>query len=143
MHCTSVGKTLVASLPDEKFEQIIRAKRFARHNDNTIVSVGALKKELARVREQGYALDDEEDELGVRCVGVPVFDGNHQVVAAMSVAGAVECIPLERIQNLVDMLNQAASDVSVQLRSHRADSFRAPDSPARPSDDMLARKACP
>jgi DNA-binding IclR family transcriptional regulator len=104
-------------LPEEQFNQLIGAKRFARHNENTIVTVRGLKRELARVREQGYALDDEEDELGLRCIGTPIFDAEHKTVAAVSVAGTTADIPLDRVQNLAATLRQAADEISRRFQS--------------------------
>jgi len=123
VNCTGVGKALAACLPEEQFEQLITAQRFARHNDNTIVTVAGLKKELWKVREQGYALDDEEDEIGVRCVGVPVLDSKQQAVAAISVAGTTQLIPLERVESLATSLKQTASEISFQIRSPRGEDF--------------------
>ena len=115
INCTGVGKALAAFLPDAQFDAVIASQHFARHNDNTIVTVRRLKRELARVREQGWALDDEEDEIGVRCVGVPILGGNQQALAAISLAGTTEQIPLDRVHGLVLALKQTASDISQQL----------------------------
>ena len=123
VNCTGVGKALAAYLPEEQFEHLITAQRFARHNDNTIVTVAGLKKELCKVREQGYALDDEEDEIGVRCVGVPILDSNHQAFAAISLAGTTQLIPLERVESLANSLKQTASEISFQIRSPRGEDF--------------------
>ena len=127
VNCTGVGKALAAYLPAEQFEQLITAQRFARHNDNTIVTVPGLKKELSKVREQGYALDDEEDEIGVRCVGVPILDSNRQAFAAISLAGTTQLIPLERVEGLANSLKQTASEISFQIRAPRGEEFGGTD----------------
>ena len=121
VNCTGVGKALAAFLPEEQFEKLITAQRFARHNDNTIVTIAGLKRELSKVREQGYALDDEEDEIGVRCVGVPILDSLQRALAAISVAGTTELIPLDRVQSLANSLKQTASEISFQLTSPRGE----------------------
>jgi DNA-binding IclR family transcriptional regulator len=115
INCTGVGKALAAFLPAGQFEELITAKRFARHNENTIVTIGGLKRELAKVREQGYAVDDEEDELGVRCIGVPVFDGQQQTIGAISLAGTTEQISLDRVRTLAEALKRACAEISAQL----------------------------
>ncbi len=125
LNCTGVGKALAAYLPEEQFERLITAQRFARHNDNTIVTVPGLKKELYKVREQGYALDDEEDEIGVRCVGVPILDSHQQAFAAISLAGTTQLIPLERVASLANSLKQTASEISFQIRNPRGDELGA------------------
>ena len=114
---------MAAFLPEEQFEKLITAQRFARHNDNTIVTIQGLKRELSKVREQGYALDDEEDEIGVRCVGVPILDGHQRALAAISVAGTTELIPLDRVERLANSLKQTASEISFQLRPPRGGDF--------------------
>jgi DNA-binding IclR family transcriptional regulator len=115
VNCTGVGKALVAFLPGDQFAEVITAKRFARHNENTIVTIASLKKELAKIRDQGYALDNEEDELGVRCIGVPVFDSHQRLIAAMSLAGTTEQIMIDRVPMLARALKQASSEISLQL----------------------------
>jgi DNA-binding IclR family transcriptional regulator len=119
INCTGVGKALVAFLSEEQFDQLATAKSFARHNENTIVTLRGLKRELARVRELGYALDDEEDEIGLRCIGTPIFDSEHGTVGAVSVAGTTEDIPLERVQNLASALKETATDISLRFQSGR------------------------
>ena len=79
VHCTSLGKCLVAYLPDEQVDRLINDRGLLRHNEHTIVSPERLKQELARTRALGYAVDDEEEELGGRCVGAPVWDRDGRV----------------------------------------------------------------
>jgi IclR family transcriptional regulator, KDG regulon repressor len=119
INCSGVGKALVAFLPEDQFNQLIGVKRLAKHNENTIVTIRSLKRELALVREQGYALDDEEDELGLRCIGTPIFDAEHKTVAAVSVAGTTEDIPLERVRALAVILRQTADEISRRVQSVR------------------------
>jgi len=115
VNCTGVGKALIAFLPEDEFEQVIRAKGFPRHNDRTLISTSALKRELAEVRQLGYAFDDEEDESGLRCVGAPIFDAHQRTVAAVSVAGTTSQIPLERVPALAGTVKQAAEAISERL----------------------------
>ncbi len=119
INCSGVGKALVAFLPEEQFNQLIGVKRLAKHNENTIVTIRGLKRDLARVRELGYSLDDEEDELGLRCIGTPIFDAEHKAIAAVSVAGTVENIPLDRVQVLAAALRQTADEISRRVQSVR------------------------
>lgn len=120
INCTGVGKALVAFLSEDQFNQLTRATSFARHNENTIVTFRGLKRELARVRELGYALDDEEDEIGLRCIGTPIFDAEHGTVGAVSVAGTTEDIPLDRVPNLACTLKETATEISLRFQSGRA-----------------------
>jgi DNA-binding IclR family transcriptional regulator len=115
INCTGVGKALIAFLSEDEFGEQIRTKGFARHNENTITSVARLKRELAQVRERGYAVDDEEDEIGVRCIGAPIFGDSSRTVAAISVAGTTHQIPLERVPALAAMVKQTAAAISSRL----------------------------
>ena len=133
INCTGVGKALVAFLSDEQFGQIITVKHFARHNDNTIVTIRGLKKELARVRKQGYALDDEEDEIGLRCIGAPVFDARQRVVAAISLAATTEQMPIDRVPTLATALRQTALEISTQLKSLSGEDCVGPEAVPRPA----------
>ncbi|MGH7970957.1 MAG: IclR family transcriptional regulator [Limisphaerales bacterium] len=109
---TGVGKALIAFLPKDSFDQHIRGKVLAKHNDQTIVSFRGLEKELARVRELGYSFDDEEDEIGLRCVGAPIFDYNKAVIAGLSVAGTISQLPLELVSDVAERVKQTAADIS-------------------------------
>lgn len=117
INCSGVGKALVAFLPDDQFNQMMGAKRLSKHNENTIVTIREFRRDLVLVRERGYALDDEEDELGLRCIGTPIFDGDHNPIAAVSVAGTIEDIPLDRVQILAGTLRQTADEISRRLQS--------------------------
>jgi DNA-binding IclR family transcriptional regulator len=112
VNCTGVGKALIAFLPRDLFDQQIRGKVLAKHNDQTIVSVRGLERELARVRERGYSFDDEEDEIGLRCIGAPIIDYNKAVIAALSVAGTVSQLPLELVPDIAAKVKQTAADIS-------------------------------
>jgi len=72
LHCTGMGKALISNWNDTELERLAQERTLPRHNDNTISSVKRLKDELATVRRLGYAIDDEEDVLGFRCVGASV-----------------------------------------------------------------------
>jgi DNA-binding IclR family transcriptional regulator len=117
VHSTGVGKALVAYISEEELALIAKVKGFPRRNDNTITTLGALKRELAQVRTLGYSMDDEEDEIGGRCIGAPVFDGNWVVVAAISVAGPAGEIPNERIPELANSVKRTAARISAHLSS--------------------------
>ena len=89
-------------MPEEKLDELISVRGLPRHNENTIVSGRKLKQQLLQVRACGYALDDEEEEIGLRCVGVPVFDHEGRVVAAISVSGTTAQIHSDNLTALAD-----------------------------------------
>jgi DNA-binding IclR family transcriptional regulator len=115
VNCTGVGKVLLAFLPEDELDHLLRTKEFARHNSRTIISKSALRRELKRVKQLGYALDNEEDEPGVRCIGAPVFDENGKAAAAISVAGTTSQIGIDRVPNLARQVKRAARGVSSRL----------------------------
>jgi DNA-binding IclR family transcriptional regulator len=115
VHCTSLGKCLVAHLPDEQVDRLINDRGLLRHNEHTIVSPERLKQELARTRALGYAVDDEEEELGGRCVGAPVWDRDGRVVAAVSVAGGIDQITADTLATIAAQVMAAAMAISKEL----------------------------
>jgi len=88
-HHTSSGKAILAYLPGEQVKKIVESVGLPKFTRNTITSLGALKKELAEVRQRGYATDDEETAVGIRGAGAPIFDSNGNVVASVAVGGPV------------------------------------------------------
>jgi DNA-binding IclR family transcriptional regulator len=122
VNCSGVGKALIAFLSDEEFEQQFKTKGLAKHNENTTVSITKLKRELERVRTLGYALDDEEDEIGFRCIGAPVFGCTKKVVAAISVAGTTVQIPNEDVVHIARVVKHAAAQISMQLGCRQEES---------------------
>ena len=117
LHCTALGKTLLAYLPETDMERLIADQGLIRYNDNTISSIGQLKRELQMIRLRGYALDDEEEEIGVRCMGAPIFNANREAVAAVSVVGNSGLISEENLSYLNRELSEAASRITEQVRS--------------------------
>jgi DNA-binding IclR family transcriptional regulator len=119
LHCTGLGKALIAYLPASEVDDIVQARGLGRHNENTISNPKRFREELERVTRMGYALDDEEDELGMRCIGVPVFGRSGRPVAAISIAGTTSEIVPENIASLVADLKRTAARVGAAI----ADSF--------------------
>lgn len=114
-HCTGVGKALIAYLPAEELDRLLRESGLPRHNDRTIASPLELKDELAQVRRRGYSLDDEEDEVGFRCIGAPVFDHRGAAIAAISVVGSTAQIRQDNLPRLASKVIQTASAISREL----------------------------
>jgi DNA-binding IclR family transcriptional regulator len=114
-HCTGVGKALIAYLEDEELDLLIKEHGLPRHNENTIVSVRKLKAQLAEVRKLGYSVEHEEDEIGLLCIGCPLFDNTGKVVAAISVSGTVSQIPPENFPKVVEKVKQTAATISQHL----------------------------
>lgn len=116
-HSTAVGKVLLAGLCDEEVDALLARTGLRAHTPRTITDPARLRSELEQVRVRGYAVDDEEEETGVRCVAVPVLDGA-AVLAAMSVSGPVGRVPAVPSAELVaGMQAVAAAFVTVDRQS--------------------------
>jgi len=86
MHCTGVGKALLAYLPMDYLDSFIFTRPLARMTDKTITSREALLEELKKIREQGYSVDNEEIEPGLHCIAAPIFDHQNKVSMAISIS---------------------------------------------------------
>jgi DNA-binding IclR family transcriptional regulator len=115
LHATSVGKCLLAWLPKAEVESLMRQQGMKKRTPKTISSVAKLLAELERVREQGYAIDDEENSLGARCVGAPIFDAAEAVTAALGVSGTLTQMDEESMVKTVDALKETARRIARQL----------------------------
>lgn len=108
-HCTGVGKALLAELPEEEVRRIVGAAGMPARTERTITDLAVLLEELARVREQRYAVDDGEQELGVRCVAVGVPGSP---MSAVSVSGPASRVTPEAVQTVVPLLRAAAAGLA-------------------------------
>lgn len=86
-HSCAVGKVLFSHLPEEELDRIIKEKGLIKRTENTITDPPQLKEHLKSVRSQGYAVDDEENERGIRCIAAPIFNEADKAVAAVSISG--------------------------------------------------------
>jgi DNA-binding IclR family transcriptional regulator len=111
LHCSSLGKVILAHSGDDLLRGFLSKRAFARHTRKTISSSRALEREAAKVRRQRYAVDDQEEELEVRCVAVPVFNRQHEFSGALSVTGTTGQVPIIRIKPLVKILKQRSEEI--------------------------------
>jgi DNA-binding IclR family transcriptional regulator len=118
-HCSGVGKVLLASLPQEEVDRIIGERGLKRFTKNTITDRETLRKELSRIRRQGYALDNEEVEEGLKCVAAPVKDLNGEVIAAISVSGPRNRFSEMETSRLIPLVQHTADRVSETLKERR------------------------
>lgn len=114
MYSTALGRSILAHSSEERLEEIL-AEGLPRRTPNTITDPQALRNNLELVRERGFAIDDEENEAGVRCVGAPVFDLAGGVVAAISVSGPTTRVTREVAVAIAPAVLQAARTVSLRL----------------------------
>jgi DNA-binding IclR family transcriptional regulator len=114
-HCTSLGKALIAWMSDEEIQRLVKERHMLRHNENTISTLARLKEDLMRTRRAGYSVDDEEEELGIRCVGAPVLGVSGKVEAAVSVSGTSDQIRPEDLGRMGAMVQDTAFEMSRRL----------------------------
>jgi DNA-binding IclR family transcriptional regulator len=114
VHSTSVGKALLAWLPKQEIEAIVRQHGMKKRTPKTIITLSRLLADLELVREQGYAVDDEENSLGARCLGAPILDAVGNVTAALGVSGTLTQVDEENFPKIVEALKETARRISRQ-----------------------------
>lgn len=114
LHCTGVGKALLAQLPRETARELVQRAGMPRRTPRTITDVDEHMAELDRISAQGYAVDDGEQETGVRCIAVPVLAGGAQT--ALSVSGPEGRVTLESLPQLAELLRATAVELAAELR---------------------------
>jgi IclR family transcriptional regulator, KDG regulon repressor len=115
VHCSALGKAILAFLPEKEVDMIVRKHGIKANTRNTITRRPELKAELAHIRTGGFAIDDQEIEDGLKCVGAPVRDSSGRVIAAVSIAGAALRLNRKRISVLAPLVARTASDFSGSL----------------------------
>lgn len=115
LHATGVGKTLLAYQSDEVLNQVAQAPGLPRLTAHTLTTLPQLRRELERIREQGYAFDQEEAVEGLRCVAGPVFNHAGQIVAAFSVAGPATRLTPARLPEIAQMVRETSQEISRRL----------------------------
>jgi len=109
LHCSALGKVLLAYSPPEMLERLVR-RETPRYTRNTLTSAAGLEAEMARIRQRGWAVDDEELEEGLVCAGAPVFSAGGAVVAAVSISG-----PAARVKGNLDSLIPQVCDAGLAI----------------------------
>lgn len=115
IHCTALGKVMLANMPEEEVEQIIQQKGLKRFTGNTITDKERLKRELEQIRRQGYAIDREEYMDGLMCVAYPIRDYSDKVIGALSISGAATDFKAQRIERWIPLLKETSRKISENL----------------------------
>lgn len=115
MFCTGVGKAMLAEMPEKKVEEIWGRSKIKPYTEHTITDLDSLFRELALIRERGYALDNEENELGVRCIAACVRDYSGKANNAFSISAPISRMPDERIHELAAHVLQTKRELSREL----------------------------
>lgn len=115
MYCTATGKAILAFLPEEEVLKVWNSSKIVKMTGNTITDFILFKKELHNIRQNGYAVDNEENELGVRCVAAPIFDFKGDIAAAISISGPVNRITDDKIDFISNEVIKYANLISVEI----------------------------
>jgi DNA-binding IclR family transcriptional regulator len=107
-YCTAAGKAMMAFQSRDFVEQVFKVEPFEKRTPNTINDRQAFLEELDRVKEQGYAIDDEEGEMGARCVGAPILNHSGCAVAAISISGPSSRVTKAKIPELARIVCEVA-----------------------------------
>ncbi len=118
-HATGVGKLLLAALSSEKVTEIMKSKGLCKLTENTITSLENLQRELEKIRKNGFAGDNEECEVGAKCIAAPIRDYTNQVVAAVSISGPSARLSDERLNELAEVIKDAAYKISEKIGYQR------------------------
>jgi DNA-binding IclR family transcriptional regulator len=112
IYCSSVGKCILAYLPDETRSRIIDGVQFIPYTEKTKASKEALIEEIQLIRKKGYALDDEEVSVGVCCIAAPIYNHRGEVKSSIGISGPSARIRPENIDSYINKLKIAASNIS-------------------------------
>ncbi len=115
LHCTAAGKSMLAFLPESDLLALLERLKFQPVTENTITNRAKFQEHLQKVRRLGYAVDDEENELGIRCIGSPIYDHAGRLAGALSISGWTITMTRERIPQLAPELIQACRRISNEL----------------------------
>ena len=111
LHCTAVGKVLLAYLPEEARESFLE-KPLTRYTPNTLTSPEELRRELEKIRRDGYALDREEYQVGVRCIAAPIIDSGGKVPAAVGISYPSFRVTKEKEKEFIHKVKEVAFQIS-------------------------------
>jgi IclR family transcriptional regulator, acetate operon repressor len=115
LHCTGIGKAILAGLPDEEARRLVDEAGAERRTPNTLTTWRDLRAELERVRARGFAIDDEENEANTRCVAAAVYDHQGRVAGGVSVSSLTFLLSTEQAGELGPYVVDAARRVSTAL----------------------------
>ena len=114
-HCSGVGKALLATLPEARVAAIVQRRGLPRFTEKTITTLPALNAELARIRERGWAADDEENSLGMRCAASVLRDEHGEAIAAISLTGPIARMTDQKLAELGALVRATAAKITAAL----------------------------
>ena len=119
-YCTASGKVHMAFMSEDEINELLPNRQLKGYTSTTITDRETFKELLKTVADKGYALDDEEMDLGVRCVAAPIRDYTRRIVGAISVSGPTMRLSNERIEKeIIPLVQGAAEELSSRLGYHK------------------------
>lgn len=115
LHSTSIGKAFLATMPDARVAEIIKRTGMARVTDSTHTTITTLFDDLRSTRQRGWAIDNGENENGLRCVGAPIFDASGASIGGVSVSALEFEIPVPRLREVAQHVIRAGQSISDAL----------------------------
>lgn len=116
LYCTAVGKILLSGMEPTYFDEVMNRMKFELRTALTITSKEKLKQEIEKVKLQGYALDNVENEEGIRCIAGPIYDYRGKVIASFSISGPTNRVTLDRVNDeLVEKVRVTSKLISEQF----------------------------
>ena len=112
LHCTGVGKVFLAYMNEEELEKALNGKGLHAYTQNTVTDATKLKQDLAVVRQEGIGTDDEEREIGVKCIASPIKNDIGSIIATLSVSGPSVRLSSKRIQEMRPLIRSCALEIS-------------------------------
>ena len=112
LHSTSVGKALIAHLPPAEVGPMLQRRGLYKRTPQTITIVSRLMRDLEKVRELGYAIDDEENSPGVRCVAAPIFNSESGIEAALGLSGTTYQFDRASVPKIAELVKAASRKIS-------------------------------
>jgi IclR family transcriptional regulator, acetate operon repressor len=118
IHASGVGKALLAEMTDARVREILYRRGLAKFTERTLVAPADLFQELAAIHRRGWAVDDEERNLGMRCVAAAIFNEYGEAIAGVSVSGPTVRITPERALELGPQVKRAAGEITASIGGH-------------------------
>ena len=115
LYCTAVGKAIMSTMINDELEIVWNNSRIEQLTAYTITSLEKMKEELMLIKKRGYSIDEEENEIGVRCVAIGLLDHTNKACGAISVSGPVERMTDEAIKKIIQTLIPAGEQISKEL----------------------------
>jgi DNA-binding IclR family transcriptional regulator len=118
LYATAFGKAILAHLSEKEIEEYLENVELKKRGKNTITDPNKLKNELKKIRERGYSIDNEENEIGIFCIGAPIFNYDKKVIAGVSISMSASRAEEEKVNEYIRYVKECAKNIS-KLLGHK------------------------